>query len=400
MFELDDQAVIGARIKVIGVGGGGGNAINTMISSGFTGVEFIAANTDKQSLERNKASIKVQLGRALTKGLGAGGNPDIGKNAAYEDEEQFRQLLADSDMVFITAGMGGGTGTGAAPVIAKISRETGALTIAVVTRPFLVEGMKRQKQAELGLEELKKYVDTLIIIPNERLLGIIDHNTSQESGFKKVDEVLLHSVRGISDLINRPGHINLDFADIRSIMKNSNGVAMVGIGSGSGEDRAKKAARSAITSPLLGNLKLSGATGLIVNITAGPNLPLKEIIEAAGYIKNEAGEGAEVKLGVVSDENLANEIRMTVVATGISEANSDDVKTVVVAEKKEEPVLVETRPSPVKKKDEREEYPHDDLFTNEVIRRHQPRTVNTSDDTDLDTPPFIRKGKKISSDAC
>ncbi|MFH1224139.1 MAG: cell division protein FtsZ [Pseudomonadota bacterium] len=396
MFELDDQVVMGARIKIIGVGGGGGNAINTMIASGFGGVDFIAANTDKQCLERNKAPIKVQLGKQLTKGLGAGGNPDTGRKAACEDEEHIKQLLTDSDMVFITAGMGGGTGTGAAPVIARISREVGALTIGVVTRPFIVEGVKRQKQAELGLDELKKYVDTLIIIPNERLLGIIDHNTSQESGFKKVDEVLLHAVRGISDLINKPGHINLDFADIKSIMKNSNGVALVGIGSGTGEDRAKKAARNAITSPLLGNLKISGASGLIVNITAGPNLPLKEIIEAAGYIKDAAGSTAEVKLGVVSDESLANEIRMTVVATGISELNSEE-KTGEAEEQKEEDEFARTQCTGIRKKPEKNEYLYGDLFNSAAIRKHQPRPTNGTDD-DLDTPPFIRKGKKISTE--
>lgn len=332
MFELDNGVAVGARIKVVGVGGGGSNAISTMISCGLSGVEFVVANTDKQSLEKSKAPFKIQLGERTTRGLGAGGNPEVGKASAIEDEDMIRAVLEDADMIFITAGMGGGTGTGAAPVIAKIARDLGALTVGVVTKPFLFEGKKRQKQAEVGLEEIRKYVDTLITIPNERIRAIIGRETSFVDAFKKVDEVLLHSVRGISDLINKSGYINLDFADIKSIMKNNRGVALVGLGSGTGEDKARKAANAAMTSPLLGNIKIDGATGLILNITIGPNMPMEDVMKGASYVTEAAGENADVKFGVVTDDDMGDEIRMTVVATGFSSLIDDglSVKEIVV----------------------------------------------------------------------
>ena len=327
MFELDDRAAVGAKIKVVGIGGGGGNAVNTMIASGLCGVEFIVANTDKQSLEKSKASFKIQLGPKTTKGLGAGGNPEVGRAAAIEDEEELRAVLGDADMIFITAGMGGGTGTGAAPIIAKVARDIGALTVGVVTKPFLFEGKKRQKQAEVGLEELRKYVDTLITIPNERIRSIIGRETSFVDAFKKVDEVLLHAVRGISDLINKSGYINLDFADIKSVMKNNRGVALVGLGSGIGEDKARKAANAAMTSPLLGNIRIEGATGLILNITIGPNMSMDDVMKGAAYVTEAAGENADVKFGVVTDEEMGDEMRMTVVATGFSSLIDDGLTT-------------------------------------------------------------------------
>ena len=329
MFELDNGVTVGARIKVVGVGGGGGNAISTMIASGLSGVEFVVANTDKQCLEKSKAPFKIQIGERTTKGLGAGGNPEIGREAAIEDEEMIRAVLDGADMIFITAGMGGGTGTGAAPIIAKIARDIGALTVGVVTKPFLFEGKKRQKQAEVGLEEIKKYVDTLITIPNERVKSIIDSNTTLIDAFKKVDNVLLHAVKGISDLINKSGYINLDFADIKSVMKNNRGVALVGLGSGTGEDKARKASNQAMTSPLLGNIRIESATGLILNITIGANVPMEDVMKAATYITDAVGEDAEVKFGVVTDEDMGDEMRMTVVATGFSTLIDDtsDIQT-------------------------------------------------------------------------
>jgi len=410
MFDFEDeiqQHVIGASIKVLGAGGGGGNAINTMIAAGFTGVTFIAANTDKQALASNSASIKIQLGKELTSGLGAGGNPDVGRSAALEDAEAIRSSLDGSDMIFITAGMGGGTGTGAAPVIAGVAREMGILTVAVVTTPFFVEGVKRQRQAEFGIEELRKYVDTLIIIPNERLLNIVG-SESLEDSFKKVDNVLLQAVRGVSDLINKTGQMNLDFADIKSVMKNSKGVAIVGIGSAAGDNRAIKAAKAAITSPLLGNMKIEGATGLIVNITAGSNIALKEIIDAVTYIKECAGGNADVKMGVVKDESLANEVRMTVVATGII-PNYDILKeeakpmqeprtTVVTSSPRVEviPELLEEVTAPRRQKRVREEEPAiDNLFDN-THRATSDSSIGGDDD--WDTPAFLKKGKKITTE--
>jgi len=396
-FEDDAQHVIGASIKVIGVGGGGGNAINTMISSGFTGVDFIVANTDKQVLASNSASVRLQLGKELTSGLGAGGNPEVGRAAAMEDTESVRRALEGSDMVFITAGMGGGTGTGAAPVIAGIAREMGILTVGVVTTPFFVEGVKRQRQAESGIEELKKFVDTLIVIPNERLLNIVGQESLEDS-FKKVDHVLLHAVRGVSDLINKTGQMNLDFADIKSVMKNSKGVAIVGIGSAAGDDRAKKAAKAAITSPLLGNLKINGATGLIVNITAGSNISLKEIIDAVSYIKECAGGGADVKMGVVKDESLANEVRMTVVATGIVpnydltvEETIPEPQTVITSTVNTLDATQEPEPTTLRRhRRSREEEQTETLFDSN----------NKGGDVDWDTPAFLKKGKKITTELC
>jgi len=400
--EGTQQHIIGASIKVLGAGGGGGNALNTMIASGFAGVTFIAANTDKQALASNSACVKIQLGRELTSGLGAGGNPDVGKSAALEDVEAVKNALDGADMVFITAGMGGGTGTGAAPVIAGIARDMGILTVAVVTTPFFVEGVKRQRQAEFGLDELRKYVDTLIIIPNERLLNIVGQESLEDS-FKKVDNVLLQAVRGVSDLINTTGQMNLDFADIKSVMKNSKGVAIVGIGSATGDDRAKKAAKAAITSPLLGNMKIEGATGLIVNITAGSNIALKEIIDAVTYIKECAGGCADVKMGVVKDERLANEVRMTVVATGII-PNYDTVKQEPVCEPStvissstrtvETVQAVQEEPiAPRRLKRPRDEEQTEGLFDN----NH--RTNISSGDDDWDTPAFTKKGKKVTTEA-
>jgi len=315
MFELDESNNFGANIKVIGMGGGGNNAVSTMIASGLKGVEFIVANTDKQVLQDNKAQHKIQLGRDLTRGLGAGANPEVGRRAAIESYNEIAEKLAGADMVFVTAGMGGGTGTGGAPISAKIARELGALTIGVVTRPFMFEGKKRQRQALEGIEELRENVDTLIVIPNQKLLTISNEKTPLLEAFRKADEVLLHAVQGISDLINVRGLVNLDFADIKTVMA-SKGMALMGTGLARGESRAIEAATNAISSPLLENVSIDGATGIIINVTGGPDLSLHEINEASTLITDAADENAEVIFGAVIDETVGDQIRVTVIATG------------------------------------------------------------------------------------
>jgi len=318
MFELEENISIGANIKVVGVGGGGSNAVSTMIESKMNGVEFIVANTDIQALNANKAPSKIQLGLDLTKGLGAGANPDIGRRAAIESYNEIVEKLEGADMVFVTAGMGGGTGTGGAPIVAKIARELGALTIGVVTKPFFFEGKKRSKHADGGLAELKENVDTLIVIPNQKLLSIATEKTPLLETFKKADEVLLQAVKGISDLINIRGLINLDFADIRTVM-NSKGIAIMGTGTAKGQNRAVEAATAAISSPLLENIRIDGATGIIVNITGGSDLSLLEVNEATMLITEAAHEDAEIIFGAVIDDNLGDEVRVTVIATGFAQ---------------------------------------------------------------------------------
>jgi len=315
LFEIEEDLGQAAKIKIIGIGGGGCNAVNTMITSPLEEVEFIAANTDLQALENSLATIKLQLGTRLTKGLGAGANPEIGRNATLEDADKVREALSGADMIFITAGLGGGTGTGGAPIIADISRELGALTVAVVTKPFLFEGKRRQQIAEKGLEELKKYVDTLIAIPNQRLLSISDKNLSLIESFKKADEVLLHAAKSISDLITTPGLINLDFADVKTIMSET-GMAFMGLGVASGENKAIEAAQKAISSPLLEDISINGARGLLINITGGNNLSLHEVNDASSLIQDEAHEDANIIFGAVIDPKMDDEIRITVIATG------------------------------------------------------------------------------------
>lgn len=318
MFELDKSASVsnGAKIKVIGVGGSGGNAVNTMIKSGLTGVEFIAVNTDRQALHASLAEVKIPIGGELTKGLGAGANPEVGRRAALEDYHKIADVLTGADMVFVTAGMGGGTGTGAAPVIAKIAKELGILTVGVVTKPFDFEGKKRMRQAFDGIRFLRETVDSLITIPNQRLLSIAGNHMSFMDAFKKADEVLLNAVQGISDLINHTGLINTDFADVRTIMANK-GLALMGTGLGEGEHRAVEAATNAISSPLLEDISVDGATGLIINVTGGPDLTAFEVNEATTLIMEAAHEDAEIIFGSVIDENMKNRVKITVIATGI-----------------------------------------------------------------------------------
>jgi len=338
MIELVGRTeVLGARIKVVGVGGGGGNAVNTMIASGLPGVEFITANTDMQALGASLAPAKIQLGVQLTKGLGAGANPEVGREAALEDTEAIRDHLGGADMVFITAGMGGGTGTGGAPVVARLAKEVGALTVAVVTKPFQFEGKKRMRQADEGMRELKDAVDTLIAIPNQRLLAVAGRGTSLLETFHKADDVLLQAVRGISDLITVHGLINLDFADVRTIMAEM-GMAMMGAGSAAGENRAIEAAQKAISSPLLEDISIHGAKGVLINITGSHDLSLHEVNEAATLIQEEAHEDANIIFGAVIDERMGDEIRITVIATGFGDAQRDARKPGFSLPKEPEPM--------------------------------------------------------------
>ena len=311
----DDPPVSGACIKVIGVGGGGGNAVNRMIEARVEGIEFLVANTDLQVLGRSQSPIKLQIGAKLTKGLGAGANPDIGRQAAIDDTEKIIEVLEGADMVFITAGLGGGTGTGAAPIVASLATELGALTVAVVTKPFAFEGRRRMLQAERGLAELRECVDTVITIPNERLLHTVERNTSLQDAFRVADDVLRQAVQGISDLITVPGLINLDFADVKTIMQGM-GIALMGTGSSHGENRAVEATQRAIASPLLEEASIEGAKGILVNITGGPDLTLHEVNEASTISREAADDEANIIFGAVIDERMADNMKITVIATG------------------------------------------------------------------------------------
>ena len=344
MFDIADNnnTSKGARIKVIGVGGGGCNAVNTMIRSGLTGVEYIVANTDSQALNANLASIKIQLGGNVTKGLGAGANPEVGRKAAIEDYERLSEVLEGADMVFVTAGMGGGTGTGAAPVIAKLAREMGALTVGVVTKPFVFEGKKRSRQAEEGIRNLEESVDSLISIPNQRLLQLAGENLSLVDTFKAADEVLLNAVQGISDLINNTGLINADFADVSTVMTNK-GLSLMGTGTATGPDRALKAARQAISSPLLEDVSINGATGIIINITGNGSLTTHETNQAVTLIMEAADEDAEIIFGTVIDDSMGENIKVTVIATGL-QTTRKEVYTAPAA--KPAPVYHDVQPAP------------------------------------------------------
>ncbi|MBI4040852.1 MAG: cell division protein FtsZ [Deltaproteobacteria bacterium] len=392
MFEFDENPSTGAKIKVIGIGGGGSNAVETMIREGLEGVEFIIANTDKQALDAADVPTKVQLGMGLTKGLGAGANPEVGRNAALEDHSKIAQILDGADMVFVTAGMGGGTGTGGAPVIAQIAKDLGTLTVGVVTKPFTFEGKKRMKQAEDGIRELKQNVDTLIVIPNQRLLTIATQKMPLLETFKRCDEVLLHAVQGISDLINIRGLINLDFADIRTIM-NNRGMALMGTGFGSGENRAVQAATGAISSPLLEDISIEGATGIIINITGGSSLSLYEVNEASSLIQQAAHEDAEIIFGAVIDNSLKEDVRVTVIATGFHK--EERIGQVVPQVKHPQDEVVLQRPAaPIQPKKE------EIVATKkeEALRKQRPiKDMGTLgvDDDEYDIPTFIRRQTEI-----
>ena len=391
MFELVEHVQLGARIKVIGVGGGGGNAVNTMIAGKLTGVDFIVANTDAQAIEANRATVKIQLGEQVTKGLGAGANPDVGRRAAMEDEAKLREYLTGADMIFITAGMGGGTGTGGAPVIAKIAREVGALTVGVVTKPFVFEGKKRMRQADEGIMDLKANVDTLIVIPNQRLLSIAARTTTMLEAFHRADDILLQAVRGISDLIITPGLINLDFADVRTVMAEM-GLALMGAATAQGENRAVEAAQKAISSPLLEDISIHGARGLLINITGGPDLGLHEVNEAATMIQEEAHDDANIIFGAVIDERMKDEIRVTVIATGFGERDEQRKPTLAsftnsnALPKNKKIVhlgtIVDDLDAPTWQRNKREEEP---------APERTPAMQFQDDDDKFDVPTFLRR---------
>ncbi len=380
MFELTDLSTTStARIKVIGIGGGGGNAVNTMISYSLQGVDFIVANTDTQALGASASPIKIQLGAEVTKGLGAGANPDIGRQAATETRDNIREHLEGADMVFITAGLGGGTGTGGAPVIAEICKDLGVLTVAVVTKPFQFEGKRRNYQAEEGVDELRRIVDTLIVVPNQRLLSLGGRNLSLLEAFKKADDILYHAVKGISDLIIIPGLINLDFADVKNTMSNM-GLALMGTGTASGENRAVEAAQRAISSPLLEDNSIHGAHGVLLNITGGPDMSLFEVNEASSLIQAEAHEDANIIFGTVIDENMGDEIRITVIATGFEDMSG--------------------RKNSVVKMPTVGGFRRDDLSKPAYIRKDKNIEATTTvkmgmiddnDDPDLEIPTFLRR---------
>ncbi|HEY4549857.1 MAG TPA: cell division protein FtsZ [Bacillus sp. (in: firmicutes)] len=376
MFGYDENLDQNARIKVIGVGGGGNNAVNRMIEEGVEGVEFIALNTDAQALQYSKAGITMQIGATLTRGLGAGANPEVGKLAVEESRSQIEEVLEGADMVFVTAGMGGGTGTGAAPAVARIARELGALTIGIVTRPFTFEGRRRSRNAESGIEAMRKAVDTLIIIPNDRLLGVVDKKTPMLEAFREADNVLRQGVQGISDLIAVPGLINLDFADVKTIMCNQ-GTALMGIGIAEGEGRAVEAVKQAISSPLL-ETTIDGAQGVIMNITGGSDLSLYEVQEAADIVTSATDEELNMIFGSIINENLKNKIIVTVIATGF--------------EKQEEPPLnISTRSSKERRthslldRHHKDSHPQQRQETVQKDRRRQP-----SKEDFFEVPTFLR----------
>jgi cell division protein FtsZ len=402
MFELVDGYNTNAVIKVIGVGGGGGNAVSYMMDCGIEGVEFICANTDSQALKNTRVKTAIQIGCNITKGLGAGANPDLGRQAAMEDRDRLREAIEGSDMLFITAGMGGGTGTGAAPIVAQVAKELGILTVAVVTKPFGMEGRKRLDIAEHGINELSKHVDSLITIPNQKLLTVLGKQTTLLDAFKAANQVLQGAVQGIAELITRPGLINVDFADVRTVMS-AMGMAMMGTGRGTGEDRAREAAEAAISSPLLEDINLEGANGILVNVTAGMDLSIGEFDEVGMVVKERASDDATVVIGTVIDASMDGEVRVTVVATGLGGVMSQRRPDLKVASNREpQRRTVRVRPTP----DPATPVNYQDLDAPPVARRRyeeegevetpSKRAVGQSfdypSDTDmLDIPSFLRR---------
>lgn len=392
-IEAQMRAAQEASIIVVGAGGGGGNAVNTMIDSGLSGVEFIGANTDAQALYQSQAPIKLQLGESITRGLGCGGDPEVGRRSAMADRDRIREALDGADMVFVTAGMGGGTGTGAAPIIAEVARGCGALTVGVVTKPFEFEGKVRTRQAEEGIHLLTRSVDTLITIPNEKLLGLVEKNTPLSDAFRKADEVLHNAVKGISDTITVQGFINLDFADVRTIMSEK-GMALMGQGVGSGENRAAHAAQMAVSSPLLEDISMEGARGILVNVTAKEDFSLHEVHEAVSLIQDRAHAESNVIFGVVIDENQQEEIRITVIATGIGR------KGKLMEQKQKAPTLRPISTVPV------ESVMEEDRDLPPFLRNRRGREdflqranaaggTNKSPFTNLDEPTFLRQASRI-----
>ncbi len=394
LFEFDSIFEQKADLKVVGIGGAGGNAVNRMINSGMEGVDFCVINTDAQDLENNLAEKKLQIGKNLTKGLGAGAKAELGKQAITEDREAVQSLLANADMAFITAGMGGGTGTGAAPLVAEISKEMGILTVGIVTLPFTFEGPKRMARALTGVTELRKICDTLLVIPNQKLMSIVEKDTTLIDAFQQADSILHQAARGISDLINVHGMINLDFADVETIMNNM-GEAIMGTGKASGEERAVLAAQQAISHPLLDNASISGAQGVLVNITGGNNMTLFEVDEAASIIFEEAGRDANLIFGAVIDPTMADELQVTVIATGFSkprpiEESIDRTPYTHIPHREQTRILTEQLNMPLHQKNDKAE----------IVQPLDPKpkfifddnTINLQD-TDLEVPAFLRRQK-------
>ncbi len=386
IFEFEDTEARPARMVVIGVGGAGGNAVNRMVDEDLDGVDFVSANTDAQALKQSRAAVTVQLGKKLTRGLGAGARPEIGRQAIAESADEIRGLLSGCDLVFVTAGMGGGTGTGGAPLVGEIARELGALTIAVVTRPFSFEGRQRMKQAEQGLQELRRAVDTMIVVPNDRILSVVGKGTSFRDALKKADEVLLHATQGISDLIRVSGEVNVDFADVRTIMA-SRGPALMGSGFGQGENRSQEAAQEAISSPLLDNVSIGGAKGVLINITGGMDLAIDEVTQISTIIQQEAGDEAEIIFGAVHDPALEGQVRVTVIATGFDQTTGE-AGSVIRPEFKPQSaprkaVAVAGRPV------EAPPRPAESEVT--PFRRFPERVVTRDQLGELDIPTFIRR---------
>jgi cell division protein FtsZ len=387
IFEFEEAGQsLHARMKVVGVGGGGGNAVNRMIDEQLTGVDFISVNTDSQALSRSKAPARIQIGKRLTRGLGAGARPEIGRQAIEEDREEVMESLRGADMVFVTCGMGGGTGTGAAPIIAELAREVGALTVGIVTRPFQFEGRKRMLQAEMGITEMRKHVDTMIVVPNERLLAIVGKGTQFLDALKKADEVLLHATQGISRLVTTTGIINVDFADVRTVMQNG-GAALMGTGIGRGENRALEAAQQAISSPLLDNVSISGASAVLLNITGGDDLTLGEATQISEIVHDAVGEEAEIIFGAGNDPAMQGEIRVTVIATGFDRA-------------REEPKRADIITFPAKRREERSMNPAAGSLTTPAAATPAPLPATPSrpakpapaaDVPDMEIPTFIRR---------
>ena len=392
-FRIAEETL--ARIKVVGVGGGGGNAINTMVDNKLRGIEFVAANTDMQALENSKADVCLQLGPGITKGLGAGADPERGKEAAFESLEEIRDVLKGADMVFITAGLGGGTGTGAAPVIAKLSKEIGALTVAVVTKPFFFEARTRMKKADEGWKELKEHVDTIITIPNDRLLTIMQKGSKLMDMMKKADEVLLQAVKGITDLINLPGHMNVDFADLRAVMKEV-GPALMGAGVGVGENRAIEAAKRAIDNPLLQDVGIDGAKGVLINISASEDsLTMNEFMEASNLISQKAHEDANIIVGALFDDSLEDEIRVTVIATGVNGLeDAETIKSPIQAVANTNQAKQETVPDTQTVSQDSSTGRLNKGFNRRssgIVRKQSLPFPNTLDEAELETPTYLRQ---------
>lgn len=403
IFEIEENASQNARMKVVGVGGGGGNAVNRMIDEHLEGVEFISINTDAQTLLSSKSDVKIQIGKKLTRGLGAGARPEIGRQAIEENRDEVARVLTNADLVFVTCGMGGGTGTGAAPVVAELAKEAGALTVGIVTKPFLFEGRKRMRQAEMGITDMRSHVDTMIVVPNERLLAVVGKGIPFQDALKKADEVLLHATQGISTLISRTGLVNVDFADVRTVMQNG-GSALMGTGIGRGDNRAAEAAQQAISSPLLDNISIAGSSGVLLNITGGGDLTLGEVTQISEIVHEAAGDDAEIIFGAVHEPAMQGEIRVTVIATGFDRALGHSPtlvsshgapshipgRTVIPISTGSRPVAAATRaPTPVQPRP----LPQPDTGRRFAPPAPPPSPAAKSSDQieDLDIPTFIRR---------